>query len=77
MYQISNDNVYSIKRVITSNKLIINTHEKGVKVLTINDLKSNKYSLQHILDNNDKMSYSDSLGLLVYDSHIIVSAIQY
>ena len=33
-----------------SNKFIINTIDEGVKVLTINDLKSKKYSLNLLLD---------------------------
>ena len=41
MLQISNDTAVSIKRVMTSNKYIIKTWGEGVKVLTINDLKSN------------------------------------
>jgi major membrane immunogen (membrane-anchored lipoprotein) len=44
-----------------------------VKVLTINDLKTYKYSLQHLLDNNDGANWTDSLGLSVSDSHIIIA----
>ena len=61
---------------MTSNKYIIKTWGKGVKVLTINDLKSNLYSLQHLCDNEDGYTFSEGLGLLPSDSHIIIAAIQ-
>jgi bifunctional DNase/RNase len=48
---------------MTSNKFIIKTWGKGVKVLTINDLKSNLYSLEHLLDNIDGENKLDSLAL--------------
>ena len=61
---------------MTSNKFIIKTHANGVKVLTINELKSNKYSLKRLLDNKDGSNKTDSLGLLASDSHIIIAATQ-
>ena len=61
---------------MTSNKYIIKTYSKGVKVLTINDLKSNLYSLQHLCDNEDGYTYSEGLGLSTSDSHIIIAATQ-
>jgi hypothetical protein len=42
----------SIKRVITTNNYLIKTHD-GVKVVTINDLNSKKFSLKHLLDAKD------------------------
>ena len=57
-----------------SNKYIIKTYRKGVKVLTINDLKSKKYSLQPFLDNDDLGGPTDSLALQPSDSHIIIAA---
>ena len=78
LIQICDDNVFSIKRVLNSNKFIINTARgKGVKVLTMNDFKSNQYSLKHLLDNNQYLvTYNDSLSLLASDSHIIIAATQ-
>ena len=60
---------------MTSNKYVIKTDE-GLKVLTINDVKSNQYSLQHLLGNNDYPNYTDSLGILASDSQIIIAAVQ-
>jgi hypothetical protein len=60
---------------MTSNKFIIKTLEE-VKVLTINDLKSNLYSLQHLFDNEDRLNKTDSLALETSESHIIISAVQ-
>ena len=72
----SNDSAFSIKRVMTSNKFIIKTLRKGVKVLTINDLKSKNYSLENLLDNYDVVILTNSLTLLPSDSHIIIAATQ-
>ena len=47
---------------MTSNKFIIKTYAKGVKVLTINDLMTYQYSVQHVLDNYDGPNNTDSLG---------------
>jgi hypothetical protein len=47
--EICGGRVFSIKRVITTNNYLIKTDE-GVKVVTINDLKSNQFSLKHLLD---------------------------
>ena len=41
LLQISDDSIVSIKRVLTSNKFIVKAYKKGVKVLTLDDLKSN------------------------------------
>jgi hypothetical protein len=46
---------------------------KGVNILTINDIKSNYFSLENLPENQDGVSYSDSLGVLVSDSHIIIA----
>jgi hypothetical protein len=61
---------------MTSNKYIIKTIRKGVKVLTINDLKSKKYSLENLLDNDDIGNFHDSLALKTSNSHIIIAATQ-
>ena len=78
LIQICDDRVLSIKRVMNSNKFIIKTaRKKGVKVLTMNDFKSNQYSLKHLLDNNQYWGTStDGISLLASDSHIIIAATQ-
>jgi hypothetical protein len=61
--QICGGGVFSIKRVITTNNYLIKTDE-GVKVLTINDLKSKQFSLKHLLDAKEYIyNYSDSVQL--------------
>ena len=58
---------------MTSNNFIIRTEEEGVKLLSINDLTSSKFELQHLLDS--KMGcYTDSLQIQITDSHIIIAA---
>jgi hypothetical protein len=76
--QICGGGVFSIKRVITTNNYLIKTDE-GVKVLTINDLKSKQFSLKHLLDAKEESifaNFSDSLQLQITDSHITVATTQ-
>jgi hypothetical protein len=47
--KICNGGVYSIKRVLTTNNCIIKTYSE-VKVVTINDFESLKFSVRHLLD---------------------------
>jgi hypothetical protein len=62
LLKISDDAVYSIKRVLTSNSYIIKTFKDGVKVLAINDLKGQNYSLKLLLevDKVDFFTQTDS-----------------
>jgi hypothetical protein len=55
--EICGDRVFSIKRVITTNNYVIKTDE-GVKVVTINDLKCNQFSLKHLLDAKEPSFYA-------------------
>jgi hypothetical protein len=72
--QICGGTVCSIKRVITTNNYLIKTYKEGVKVFTINDLKSKQFSLKHLLDAKEYIyNYSDSLQLQITDSHITVA----
>ena len=58
---------------MTSNNFIIRTEEEGVKLLSINDLTSSKFSLQRLLDTKDG-GPTDSLQVQITDSHIIIAA---
>jgi hypothetical protein len=49
IFKISDDVVFSIKRVLTANIYIINTFREGVKVLTIYDLEAKRFSLKLLL----------------------------
>jgi hypothetical protein len=76
LYKIcSDDRVFSIKRVLTTNNYIIKTEKDGVKVLTINDLESFKFSVQHLLDAielSGNLSYS--LQVQITNCHITIAA---
>ena len=66
----------SIKRVITTNNYVIKTDE-GVKVVTINELESFKFSVQHLLDaKEDLVNFTDSLQLQITHSHITIATTQ-
>jgi hypothetical protein len=58
---------------MASNNFIIRTYEEGVKLLSINDLTSSKFSLQHLL-HTEWGGYTDSLQVQITDSHIIIAA---
>jgi hypothetical protein len=58
---------------MTSNNFIIKTKEEGVKLLSINDLTSSKFSLQRLLDTEGD-GPPDSLQVQITDSHIIIAA---
>jgi hypothetical protein len=70
----SDDRLFSIKRVLTTNNYIIKTDNSGVKVVTINDLESLKFSVQHLLEAREwYWNYSDSLQLQISNSHITIA----
>ena len=49
-------------RIITANSYIIKTENQGVKVLTIDDLKSQQFSLKLLIEaKEDYWNYTDSL----------------
>ena len=61
MYQISDDRVYSIKRVMSSDNYILKRHN-GLKVLTINNLKQKQFTIKQLLEfKDDYANYTDSL----------------
>jgi Neuraminidase (sialidase) len=63
LFKISHDKVFSIKRVKTANSFIIKTERQGVKVLIIDDLKLQQFSLKILLEANEDfvLNYTDSL----------------
>ena len=54
MYQIIDDGVYSIKRVMRTDNYIISKRNDGVKLLNIFDLQNKKFTVQHLLDVKDE-----------------------
>jgi hypothetical protein len=50
LFSISDDMVFSIKRVMNTNNFIIKTEQQGVKVVTLDDLKSKEFSLKVLLE---------------------------
>jgi hypothetical protein len=63
---------------MTSNNYVIKTSKDGVKIVTINDFESLKFSVQHLLDAKDYdwKNFCDSLQLQITDSHIMVATTQ-
>lgn len=61
MYLISEDRLYSIKRVLSTEYFILKTDNNGLKLLTVNDLGSNQFTIQDFLEAKDEGNYTDSL----------------
>lgn len=76
LFKISKDEAFSIKRVLTTNSFLIKTGEGGVKVLTIDDLKSKKFSLKLLLEAKDPWNSTESLHLQITSSEIVVATTQ-
>ena len=64
-------------RIITANSYIIKTENQGVKVLTIDDLKSQQFSLKLLIEaKEDYWNYTDSLQLQITPSDIVIATTQ-
>ena len=61
MCQISDGPIDSIKRVMNSDNYILKKRNDGLKLLSINDLESKQFTVQHLLDVKDDGNYTDSL----------------
>jgi hypothetical protein len=61
MCQISDGPVDSIKRVMSNENYILKKRKEGLKLLTINDLKSKEFSVKHLLDVKGFDNFTDSL----------------
>ena len=59
---------------MTTNYFIIKTDKEGVKLLSIDDLTSYKFSLQRVLDTKRSLS-KDDLHVQITDSHLIIACI--
>jgi hypothetical protein len=74
--KICDGRVISIKRVLAANIFIIKTG-KGLELVTINDLDSLKFSVQHLLDAEEFVwNFTDSLQLQIDYSHIMIATTQ-
>lgn len=79
LFQINQDRVDSIKRSLTTNTYIIKT-EKGLKLLTIKNLKNSFYSLKQLLEADDKGVHNKTDSLQVSylsNSHLVIATTQY
>ena len=63
MYVISNDGLDSMKRVMSTDHFILKTSSTGLKLLTLNDLESKKFTIQDLLEVKDGSNYTDSLNV--------------
>jgi hypothetical protein len=61
LFKISKDEAFSIKRALTTKSFIVKTGEGGVKVLTIDDLETKKFSIKPLLEAKDPWNSTESL----------------
>jgi hypothetical protein len=62
---------------MTTNNYVIKTYNEGVKVVTINDLVSLEFSVQHLLDAKEEYTtFTDSLHLQINNSYITIATTQ-
>ena len=62
--EITDERVFSIKRVLTTDHYIIKTWKQGVKVVIIKGLKEMTVSIQHFLEAKEyEFNFNDSLQL--------------
>jgi hypothetical protein len=76
LFKISKDEALSIKRVLTTNSFIVKTGEGGVKILTIEDLETKKFSLKLLLEAKDPWNSTESLNLHISPSGIVIATTQ-
>jgi hypothetical protein len=76
LFKISKDEALSIKRVLTTNSFIVKTGEGGVKILTIEDLETKKFSLKLLLEAKDPWNSTESLNLQISPSGIVIATTQ-
>ena len=67
--------MFSIKKVLTANCYLIKTYRDGVKILTIENLEAQKFSLKLFLevDKEDFSTQTDSIQLQVAQSDIVIA----
>ena len=74
MYHFSEDDVVSIKRVMSTDNYILKRNYDGVKLLTINDLEQKNFTVQHMLDVKDYYaSLTDCIQVDVTPSQIVIA----
>jgi hypothetical protein len=61
MYQICDYQLDSIKRVMNTDNFILITKYIGIKLLSISDLVSIKFSIQDLLEVDDQSNYTENL----------------
>jgi hypothetical protein len=73
---ISNDLSLSIIRVTTTNHFVVKTLADGIKLVTINDLKSQVYPVKLLDAQEYEINYNDSCQVEITPSQIVVATTQ-
>lgn len=76
LFQICQDRVDSIKRILTTNTYFIKTYKNGLMSLTIKNLKDSQFSLEHFIEEKDEkdVGHTDSLQISYVDnSHLVIA----
>jgi hypothetical protein len=73
LFKISNESIFSMRRVMNSSHYIVKTADEGLKLLTINDMESKLFSLQNLLEADEFIYLNDNLQLQITHSHIVIA----
>jgi hypothetical protein len=60
---------------MTTDYFILKTENSGLKLLTVNDLPSNQFTIEDLLEAKDEGNYTDSLQVQITPSQIVIAAV--
>ena len=61
---------------MSTDYFILKTDNNGLKLLTVNDLPSNQFTIEDLLEAKDEGNYTDSLQVQITPSQIVIAATQ-
>jgi hypothetical protein len=60
---------------MSTDYFILKTDNNGLKLLTVNDLPSNQFTIEDLLEAKDEGNYTDSLQVQITPSQIVIAAV--
>ena len=60
---------------MSTDYFILKTDNNGLKLLTVNDLPSNQFTIEDLLEARDEGNYTDSLQVQITPSQIVIAAV--
>jgi len=60
---------------MSTDYFILKTDNNGLKLLIVNDLASNQFTIEDLLEAKDEGNYTDSLQVQITPSQIVIAAV--